>query len=1616
MSLAEYVKNEPEVDFGTILLEIEKSELLESGTVDRSIMVDLKDILSQVHQNSSEFDLDYKKYLSPVAISAAKLCLTDLRSGSVATERIASAITTLACAVKDTTPFFPHEAQLAALAILILSSSRSVNHLLEVLTGEGKSCIIAMFAAALGMQGKHVDIITSSPILACRDSEDWKQFYSTFGLTVSHNTDFNKVSADKEKDADEAKRKCYKNQILYGTVSSFAADVLREEFQRKEIRCSRSFDAVIADEVDLLLLDEGVKFTYLSHDAAFLHHMEPVIASVWAVVGQYRPLKTADGYIFYARDQYPFFEAIFEVICSECQFNDVLDIIELAEKTGFISKEIQLKLVEGSHEEKREAIKCINTDTIIEIIQEVRKCTGLFLVPYIVGQDGQIISTKSYLAHSSMEYTKNILIFDHGVATALYSRTELAEGTVEKVQDNIEFSSTAEGHGDNEMLIVPLFLETFVTHQLPVYVNSAIQCLQMLEDREYAIMDGRIIPVDFQNSGILELNKKWGAGLQQMLEMKHGLYLSPMSVVTNFMSHIELFSRYKYNGIYGLSGTLSIECSATKELLKELFNVKVGCVPCHKHRKIYEKDAIIVNGSNEDWFREITKAVDDAVEPKPWKGSGRAVLILCEDIRTAEQLRRHVLQRKLAKYTEKTVKLYAYSSSDETKTIDHTMTPGEIIIATNLAGRGTDLKVTEEVKESGGLFCILTFLARNRRVELQAFGRAARKGDPGSAQCIIHAASLSQHYRNCDAESMRKLREDAENVRLRTMMKRDIKQVQCKEALFKKHCKALERIHSLLGHRDDIKILIDCLNEVWGQWLQMKNEEILGETRNEEILHEELDAQHRNWIIKIDGDVLSFPFINYYHLMKFANNLLISMKEENLARAHRYYSKSIELEPRYAFIAHYNRAYCTIVKKGSNYKKEALEDLENASNTLVNYMSDVTYVLQCVTLLMKKNSNEGIQDSENDEGFTVQMKTRIQILHFLSNNMEESIKMIQEMKESDNIASNPIGIFSLIPSLHGTTHRELYGLWNQGLEMMFSLKTKPAFCWSAAVVCTLGVAQLITGVVLCVCTVGTTASIGVTLIVEGISDCMDGIIGMWRGEFSWTSWGLSKAAGLTLSIFSGGISRVVTKVTKIAKVAKVANQIRKEFGAATKMVNVGYSKCIKGNLKHVLKYVGKEFVEQAAMQGLSLIEKEVLDGVCRMIGDLCKEQAKNSIQTSFMQGVLGRYTDILVVLKLPTHMIVENSQLPPAFVRQACDFFTGLGDEAVKALVSTSDIEQILKKASSKLFQKLIKLCKPGKSVHAVMEIVRTGSIVVEAQNQIRVLVQRFIPEAEKLCEGYEKSKTLPPLEQQSASTISDSPSVLHLKEKLIDILEDILASAIATILKQTIGAEVNSFVNKKINHVGQKLLRDCMKTDQTLRAIKAGQRANYNRFMNQPTRENPKISSYIRSMEDSKSPGTLLELNAAVSLPEYGRGVAIYEIKNVKKCLSCTIDPCHTKASSPNIELIYTPPREKYFQGHYDVVLKGKRVKIEPGSGGCLFHAYVLGLNPKLSREERRQHVAIMRQKVVKCYKTQPELWHDYILQRVGIESVKSLKQQPVLTQSGPLTVWRPRVSPFDV
>ena len=623
---------------------------------------------------------------------------------------------------------------------------------------------------------------------------------------------------------------------------------------------------------------------------------------------------------------------------------------------------------------------------------------------------------------------------------------------------------------------LPLFLEEFALKQIPIYVDSAFQCLQMTQDREYVIegdgTDCHVVIVDYQNSGVSEDNKKWSGGLQQMIEMKHNLRLTPLSVITNFMSNIEPFSRYKADGksaIYGLSGTLGLDSSATRTVLQKLFQLSVCNIPTHKPRKLQENLAIMVDGGDAEWHCEIMKVIEEAVKNDlPWI-SGRAILLLCEDIKTVESIREHVLANKKWKNGE--VKSYARSNSNEKTFLKESLVPRDIVIATNLAGRGTDIKVNDEVNKSGGLLCIITFLPRNRRVELQAFGRTARQGKPGSVRCVVKKSSLLPQFQDLDLDSIRASREDNEERRLNKVLQTDVKEVLLRETLFKEHCKFLKKIHSEMDSREEDRQIVE--NEEWGQWLQLKEQQLEMSEETSESLIQELRNAHAKWQPSILQHSHELAVFNVYHIIKFGNIFLLKKGKVNTRKAYRLFTKAIETLPRYSMIAYYYRALCTITLQEEGYQKLAIKDLENAIRGLDPYVQEIASVLQCVKLVSKVRNpvSKSLSNGEETSGcLSSQMQARMQILGFIRKNIQEAIQQLQKSDKA-SVETKKIGIFSLIPDADNTTQQEIFALWNLGMEVVYTVKLKQRFCWEGLLICLLGAVEIIGGVLLAVFTV-----------------------------------------------------------------------------------------------------------------------------------------------------------------------------------------------------------------------------------------------------------------------------------------------------------------------------------------------------------------------------------------------------------------------------------------------------------------------------------------------------------------------------------------------------------------
>ena len=296
---------------------------------------------------------------------------------------------------------------------------------------------------------------------------------------------------------------------------------------------------------------------------------------------------------------------------------------------------------------------------------------------------------------------------------------------------------------DNGTISVPQYLTDFCKKKLKSWVKSAYEA-RLMNANDQFIIDSRskgshvkqIFPIDKQ-TGIEQYNMKWTDGLSQFLELKYQRPLSTESLRAVFISNKRFFKRYDRQ-LFGLTGTLGSVSS--RSLLQSVYNIKTVEIPTNRPKRyIQTKSRVAETGKM--WCDLIKQEVYLTIKLQP-------VLIICENIKQLSSVKNSLkfdstiqVVEDIAHF-EQTAKLaieiidYARDGDDVEKRFHKQGAhPGQLILATNKGGRGTDIKV-DEVKAPTGLHVILSFLPENTRIEEQAFGRAARAGQAGSG-CLI---------------------------------------------------------------------------------------------------------------------------------------------------------------------------------------------------------------------------------------------------------------------------------------------------------------------------------------------------------------------------------------------------------------------------------------------------------------------------------------------------------------------------------------------------------------------------------------------------------------------------------------------------------------------------------------------------------------------------------------------------------------------------------------------------------------------------------------------------------------------------------------------------------------
>ena len=548
----------------------------------------------------------------------------------------------------------------------------------EMATGEGKTLVATLPVFLNALAGKGVHVVTVNDYLSKRDSEWMGPLYMFHGLSVD--------CIDKHQPNSEARRKAYACDITFGTNNEFGFDYLRDNMavsMRDLVQRKHHF--AIVDEVDSVLIDDA---------------RTPLIIS--------GPVPRGDDQQF--MEFKPYVERLYNSQKSliTSLLNEAKKLIaEGNEKDGGV---LLFRAFKG-YPKYKPLIKFLSEPGMKQLLQKVENYyiqDNEKEMPFITDELYFVINEKQHsvdmtdkgrdLITGNLSDPKFFILPDVGAAIA-------------EVQKNLEMTAE-EKQAKKDEIMADFAIKSERVHT----VNQLLKAYTMFDkDIDYVISeDGKIKIVDEQTGRIME-GRRWSDGLHQAVEAKENVKIE---AATQTFATITLQNYFRmYHKLAGMTGTAETEAGE----FWSIYKLDVVVIPTN--RPIARIDA-------NDLIYKTKKAKFDAVINKVVEltAQGRPVLVGTTDVETSELLSRMLRMRGIQHQV-----LNAKQHAREAEVVAHAGQKSTVTIATNMAGRGTDIKLSDEVKAAGGLAIIGTERHDSRRVDRQLRGRAGRQGDPGSS-------------------------------------------------------------------------------------------------------------------------------------------------------------------------------------------------------------------------------------------------------------------------------------------------------------------------------------------------------------------------------------------------------------------------------------------------------------------------------------------------------------------------------------------------------------------------------------------------------------------------------------------------------------------------------------------------------------------------------------------------------------------------------------------------------------------------------------------------------------------------------------------------------------------
>lgn len=554
----------------------------------------------------------------------------------------------------------------------------------EMATGEGKTLVATLPLYLNALSGKGVHVVTVNDYLAKRDSEWMGMLFEFHGLRVD--------CIDRHEPNSEQRRYAYEADITYGTNNEFGFDYLRDNMcnNPNEI-VQRKHNYAIVDEVDSVLIDDA---------------RTPLIIS--------GPTPRGDDQEF---DQFkPVIEKLYNV-----QRSLVTQILAEAKnllREGRTSEEerqggiLLLRAHHGLPKNKalikflsEGGMKSLLLKTENQFMQDQNKEMHKIDDPLYFIIDEKINSIE--LTEKGIDYLSKL-----GEDPAMYMLTDVGSEIAELEREDLSPSEKLEKKDK--------ILQSYATQSDRVHtINQLLKAYTLFEkDVEYVVMSNQVKIVDEQTGRIMD-GRRYSDGLHQAIEAKENV---KVEAATQTYATITLQNYFRmYKKLSGMTGTAETEAGE----LWNIYELDVVVIPTNRPITRNDSEDLIYKTKREK-FNAVINEIEKLI------GDNRPVLVGTTSVETSELLGKLLTMRKISHQV-----LNAKLHKKEADIVLEAGRARTVTIATNMAGRGTDIKLQEGVKEAGGLAIIGTERHESRRVDRQLRGRAGRQGDPGSSQFFV---------------------------------------------------------------------------------------------------------------------------------------------------------------------------------------------------------------------------------------------------------------------------------------------------------------------------------------------------------------------------------------------------------------------------------------------------------------------------------------------------------------------------------------------------------------------------------------------------------------------------------------------------------------------------------------------------------------------------------------------------------------------------------------------------------------------------------------------------------------------------------------------------------------